>query len=97
MKGNDAQKAKMYAHDRTYLIGNVAVICIFTAIFTYCVWQYLPYNAVLKVLLSGIGYLCSAYIEHQYLTGVVARFVEHFFPNEEATRRYRLYHEKKKH
>jgi hypothetical protein len=79
-----SKQRRMNAHSNMYLAGNIiaslllwmgpALLILDTGMFV-----------MLKVIVLIVVYFIGSAIEHQYLTGVVARIVERLFPSESAT------------
>ncbi|NJM05804.1 hypothetical protein HC891_05810 [Candidatus Gracilibacteria bacterium] len=76
---------RKYAHSRTYLIGNLTLLFVMSSVAGYIIWLVVPFGFVLKTAILFICFISLAYIEHGYLTGIVAGIVERLFPDEEET------------
>lgn len=83
-----SQRYRTYAHSNTYLIGNVLLILILWIGTTALLWNLLLLWWFVQLVLSLIALFVLAYLEHKYCTGIVARIVERYFPNKEATELY---------
>jgi hypothetical protein len=86
MRKNSQRKV---AHPNTYLIGNILLLLTLWLATTSLIWSILPIWWGFRLVLALIVLIVLAYLEHHYLTGIVGRFVERFFPDEATTDQYR--------